>query len=246
MICAKTRKSAAPTGARRTRGSCSRCRRRGARSRLDTSAWHIGSGARRRGRAPNPPRGARPPEEVEVDLDVVDLLHAADVGAPERLECVDERTRALETRRRVDDLVAVDLAAAALGLVLRTKRQLGRARMTCSQPDRGQRPCRPQDLTFTAVERYAGGCDRSPSARGAADRVGGCCAGSSCGCSCSRPSPIVLHWVGRRRTTADFVLAALALIPLAWLIGEATEHAAEHTGRASAASSTRASATRRS
>ena len=27
-----------------------------------------------------------------------------------------------------------------------------------------------------------------------------------------------------------FVLAAFALIPLAWLIGEATEHAAEHTG----------------
>ena len=30
--------------------------------------------------------------------------------------------------------------------------------------------------------------------------------------------------------TALFVLSALALIPLAWLIGEATEHAAEHTG----------------
>ena len=30
--------------------------------------------------------------------------------------------------------------------------------------------------------------------------------------------------------TAEFVIAALALIPLAWLIGEATEHAAEHTG----------------
>ena len=29
---------------------------------------------------------------------------------------------------------------------------------------------------------------------------------------------------------ALFVLAALALIPLAWLIGEATEHAAHHTG----------------
>ena len=29
---------------------------------------------------------------------------------------------------------------------------------------------------------------------------------------------------------ADFVLAALALLPLAWVIGEATEHAAEHTG----------------
>src|SRR5262249_58513696 len=27
-----------------------------------------------------------------------------------------------------------------------------------------------------------------------------------------------------------FVLAAIALIPLAWLIGESTEHAAEHTG----------------
>jgi Ca2+:H+ antiporter len=30
--------------------------------------------------------------------------------------------------------------------------------------------------------------------------------------------------------TALFVLSAIALIPLAWLIGEATEHAAEHTG----------------
>ena len=30
--------------------------------------------------------------------------------------------------------------------------------------------------------------------------------------------------------TLEFVLAAAALIPLAWLIGEATEHAAEHTG----------------
>ena len=30
--------------------------------------------------------------------------------------------------------------------------------------------------------------------------------------------------------TVDFVIAAIALIPLAWLIGEATEHAAHHTG----------------
>src|SRR6266581_3780770 len=30
--------------------------------------------------------------------------------------------------------------------------------------------------------------------------------------------------------TALFVLAAISLIPLAWLIGEATEHAGEHTG----------------
>src|SRR3989449_8283974 len=27
-----------------------------------------------------------------------------------------------------------------------------------------------------------------------------------------------------------FVLAAVSLVPLAWLIGEATEHAGEHTG----------------
>ena len=30
--------------------------------------------------------------------------------------------------------------------------------------------------------------------------------------------------------TVAFVLAAAALVPLAWLIGEATEHVAEHTG----------------
>src|SRR3954454_19253244 len=30
--------------------------------------------------------------------------------------------------------------------------------------------------------------------------------------------------------TVLFVLAALSLVPLAWLIGEATEHAGEHTG----------------
>src|SRR5437762_14386607 len=30
--------------------------------------------------------------------------------------------------------------------------------------------------------------------------------------------------------TALFVLAAISLVPLAWLIGEATEHAGEHTG----------------
>src|SRR6059058_2348908 len=30
--------------------------------------------------------------------------------------------------------------------------------------------------------------------------------------------------------TTLFVLSALSLIPLAWLIGESTEHAAEHTG----------------
>jgi len=43
------------------------------------------------------------------------------------------------------------------------------------------------------------------------------------------PVAIVAHYA-LHRETLDFVLASLALIPLAWLIGEATEHAAHHTG----------------
>jgi Ca2+:H+ antiporter len=44
------------------------------------------------------------------------------------------------------------------------------------------------------------------------------------------PVAIVVHFVFHAGGTVDFVLAAAALIPLAWLIGEATEHAARHTG----------------
>ena len=44
------------------------------------------------------------------------------------------------------------------------------------------------------------------------------------------PITIALHYVTDLPETTEFVLSALALIPLAWLIGEATEHAAEHTG----------------
>jgi Ca2+:H+ antiporter len=44
------------------------------------------------------------------------------------------------------------------------------------------------------------------------------------------PLAIVLHYAAGLGDVADFVLAAVALVPLAWLIGEATEHAAEHTG----------------
>ena len=44
------------------------------------------------------------------------------------------------------------------------------------------------------------------------------------------PIVILLHYVADLDPTVEFVLAATALIPLAWLIGEATEHAAEHTG----------------
>jgi len=44
------------------------------------------------------------------------------------------------------------------------------------------------------------------------------------------PITIVLHYLLHPPETVEFVLAAISLIPLAWLIGEATEHAAEHTG----------------
>jgi Ca2+:H+ antiporter len=44
------------------------------------------------------------------------------------------------------------------------------------------------------------------------------------------PLLLVLHYGVGIGHTGDFVLAAAALIPLAWLIGESTEHAAEHTG----------------
>jgi Ca2+:H+ antiporter len=44
------------------------------------------------------------------------------------------------------------------------------------------------------------------------------------------PATIALHYLAHPSETVEFVLAAASLIPLAWLIGEATEHAAEHTG----------------
>jgi Ca2+:H+ antiporter len=44
------------------------------------------------------------------------------------------------------------------------------------------------------------------------------------------PIVIAVHYLFHPPETVEFVFAALALIPLAWLIGEATEHAAEHTG----------------
>src|SRR5918994_1045417 len=44
------------------------------------------------------------------------------------------------------------------------------------------------------------------------------------------PVVVLVHYLSHPSETVDFVLAAAALIPLAWLIGEATEHAAEHTG----------------
>jgi Ca2+:H+ antiporter len=44
------------------------------------------------------------------------------------------------------------------------------------------------------------------------------------------PAVFVAHYLFGANGTVVFALAAAALIPLAWLIGEATEHVAEHTG----------------
>jgi len=44
------------------------------------------------------------------------------------------------------------------------------------------------------------------------------------------PATILLHYLVAPGGTVDFTLAAASLIPLAWLIGDATEHAARHTG----------------
>jgi Ca2+:H+ antiporter len=44
------------------------------------------------------------------------------------------------------------------------------------------------------------------------------------------PVVILLHYLADIGEVPEFALSAIALIPLAWLIGEATEHAAEHTG----------------
>jgi Ca2+:H+ antiporter len=44
------------------------------------------------------------------------------------------------------------------------------------------------------------------------------------------PVTLVLHFFADIGETPEFILAAAALIPLAWLIGEATEHAGHHTG----------------
>jgi Ca2+:H+ antiporter len=44
------------------------------------------------------------------------------------------------------------------------------------------------------------------------------------------PIVILLHYLADIGDVAEFVLASIALVPLAWIIGEATEHAAHHTG----------------
>jgi len=44
------------------------------------------------------------------------------------------------------------------------------------------------------------------------------------------PATILIDLIAQPSKVVLFVLAAISLVPLAWLIGEATEHAGEHTG----------------
>src|SRR5947209_19223563 len=46
------------------------------------------------------------------------------------------------------------------------------------------------------------------------------------------PLAAVLRWAFDTGDVPAFLVSALALVPLAWVIGEATEQAAEHTGPA--------------
>ena len=75
------------------------------------------------------------PQQIEVDLDVEDFLHAADVCVAELLVGVEERAVALDAGGGMDDLVAVDSAAATLDLVLGMEREL--LRNDFQSPHRG-------------------------------------------------------------------------------------------------------------
>ena len=96
-------------------------------------------------------RGIGRAQEVDVDLHVEDLLHAADVGVAELLVRVEERALGLDARGRVDDLVAMDTAAPAFDLVLWVQRQRARAADEVALGLHGwilgERLRAPQDLT---------------------------------------------------------------------------------------------------
>jgi len=65
-------------------------------------------------------------QELEIDLHREDPLHAPHVGATDLLEGIEKGAGARETGGWIDDLVAVDSAAAALDLVLWSEREAPR------------------------------------------------------------------------------------------------------------------------
>ena len=165
-----------------------------------------------------PARLLRLLQQVEVDLDGVDLLHAADVGVPERLVGVEERDSSAR-RRRPDRRPS------------RSGRRSGRTRPRPAAAAAARwrssacRKCasglsRAATLTSPARSRYAARPVRLRRWR----------AGCSGHRSCSPPSTVARGPPRRRARRPSSCSPRVALIPLAWLIGESTEHAAEHTG----------------
>src|SRR4051794_17583329 len=65
-------------------------------------------------------------QHLDVDLRLEHLLHAAHEGVAVLFVRVDERARAAEAGRWIDDLLAMHLALPALDLALRPQRQRGR------------------------------------------------------------------------------------------------------------------------
>src|SRR5262249_47770079 len=92
-------------------------------ARIDLRAAH----RERPSRRPDSPEALAAPlrraQHLDIDLGLEHLLHAAHEAVAVLLVRVDERARAVETRRGVDDLLAVDLALSALDLVLRPQRE---------------------------------------------------------------------------------------------------------------------------
>src|SRR5262245_1413834 len=88
-------------------------------------------------------------EHVEVDLDVIDLLHTTDVRVAPRLVRVDERTAAREARAGIDDLVAMDVAPTAFHLLLRMQREGERQLLLMHVRHCGSVLYPVQDLTYT-------------------------------------------------------------------------------------------------
>src|SRR5262249_61401135 len=80
---------------------------------------------RRAHRAEAGPPAFRGAQEIDVDLHLEDLLHAADVGVAELLVGVDEGARAPEAGGRIHDLVAVHVAPLAAHLLLWSQGEAG-------------------------------------------------------------------------------------------------------------------------
>jgi hypothetical protein len=92
-------------------------------ARIDLRPAHRQRPARRAHRAEALAAALGCVQHLHVDLRLEHLLHAAHEGVAVLLVRIDERARAPEARGRIDDLLAVHLALAALDLVLRPQRQ---------------------------------------------------------------------------------------------------------------------------